>query len=265
MKKTIETHLEELNILGYTVIKNVLSSEELKLAQEKIVQVYETQKQETEGIVDITKTVENNIARMPFAYDKYFYNLLNNNKVIPYIKKILGDYFILQTQNGVIVHPNLAHSQNKWHRDLSYMNFVSDPPLAINAFFCITDFNLKTGATQLLPHSHKINYEPSPEYKEKHGISVEAKAGSVFLFNTMMFHRTGLNTSDGIRIGINHLYTKYILKQQIDIPALLNFKTPEDPFMSMVLGFDSHVPTNVLNYRLARKKSANKKKNNGLG
>jgi hypothetical protein len=28
----------------------------------------------------------------------------------------------------------------------------------------------------------------------------------------------------------------------------------------MLLGFDSHVPTNVLNYRLARKASADKKK-----
>ena len=260
MENKIKSHLEELDILGYTVIEDVLSQEELKLAQEKILQVYDIQKQETEGVVDITKTVENNIARMPFSYDEYFYNLLNNNKIIPYIKEVLGDYFILQTQNGVIVQPNITHSQNKWHRDLSYMNFVSDPPLAINAFFCITDFNFKTGATQLLPFTHKINYEPTPEYKEKHGISVEAKAGSVFLFNTMMFHRTGLNVSDQVRIGINHLYCRYILKQQIDIPALLNFETPEDPFMSMLLGFDSHVPTNVLNYRLARKKSADKKK-----
>ena len=132
MENKIKSHLEELDILGYTVIEDVLSQEELKLAQEKILQVYDIQKQETEGVVDITKTVENNIARMPFSYDEYFYNLLNNNKIIPYIKEVLGDYFILQTQNGVIVQPNITHSQNKWHRDLSYMNFVSDPPLAIN-------------------------------------------------------------------------------------------------------------------------------------
>lgn len=253
----MKKHLEELNILGYTVLENVLSPEEIQLAQSKIFSVYETQKQETEGHFDISQTVENNIARMPFAYDEYFYNLLNNNKIIPYIKEILGDYFILQTQNGVIVEPNLAHSQNKWHRDLSYMNYVSNPPLAVNAFFCITDFNLKTGATHLLPYTHNINFEPSPEYMEKHAVHVEAKAGSVFLFNTMMFHRTGLNISDGTRIGINHLYSKYILKQQIDIPSILNFKSPEDPFLNMLLGFDSKVPTSVLEFRQIR---YNKKK-----
>ena len=210
MENNLKKHLEELDILGFTIIENVLSEEELALAKEKISNVYETQKQETVDYFDISQTVENNIARMPFAYDKFFYKLLNNNKIIPYVKEILGDYFILQTQNGVIVEPNLTHSQNKWHRDLSYMNYVSNPPLALNAFFCITDFNSKTGATQLLPFTHKINYEPSLDYFDKHGISVEAKAGSVFLFNTMMFHRTGLNIFDKARIGINHLYTKYI-------------------------------------------------------
>ena len=36
MENKIKSHLEELDILGYTVIENVLSQEELKLAQEKI-------------------------------------------------------------------------------------------------------------------------------------------------------------------------------------------------------------------------------------
>lgn len=253
-----DKHLEELDILGYTLIENVLTFEELEIIKKKITEVYSKQKAETEGHFDISQTVENNIARMPFVYDDYFYKILNNNKIIPYIKEILGDYFILQTQNGVMVEPNLTHSQNKWHRDLSYMNYVSDPPLAVNAFFCITDFNFKTGATQLLPHTHKINYEPSFEYMNKHSISVEAKAGSVFLFNTMMFHRTGLNISDQTRIGINNLYAKYILKQQIDIPALLNFKTSEDSFLNMLLGFDSKVPTSILEFRQIRYNKKNK-------
>jgi ectoine hydroxylase-related dioxygenase (phytanoyl-CoA dioxygenase family) len=257
----MKKNLEELEILGYTVIEGVLSSDELVAARAKITAVNIMQKQEMQNHFDITQIAENNIARMPFVYDSFFYSLLNNAKIIPYIREILGEYFILQTQNGVLVDPNLTHSQNKWHRDFSHMNFVSDPVLAVNAFFCITDFNLKTGATCLLPHSHKINYKPSAEYMEKHGIHMELKAGSVFLFNTMMFHKTGLNVSEQTRIGINHLYTKYILKQQIDIPALLEFKTPDDSFMSMLLGFDSRVATSILDYRLIRKSSSDKKLN----
>ena len=255
-------NLEELEILGYTVIPNVLSKEELTLIKQSVTEVYQTQERETQKFFDISATPESNITRMPFAYNACFYNLLNNKKIIPYIKEMLGDYFILQTQNAIIVNPNKTHSQNKWHRDFPYMNFVSNPPIAINAFFCITDFNFNTGATQLLPHSHNVNYQPSDEYFSKHGISVNAEAGSVFLFNTMIFHRTGLNISDQDRIGINHIFSKYILKQQIDIPALLNFEVPEDEFLSMLLGFDSRVPTSVLDYRQVRKKGFDKKNAN---
>lgn len=252
MENKMKQHLEELDILGYTVIEDVLTKEELEMVTVKIKHIYDLQRKETEPFFDLDSTEERNIARAPFVYDDYFYNLLNNPKVIPYIKALLGDYFILQAQNGVIVEPQLVHSMSKWHRDLSHQNFVCDPLIAVNAFYCITDFNAQTGATMLIPHSHKINYPPSPEFMQKHGISVNAPAGSVFLFNTMMFHRTGSNVSNGLRIGLSHMYTKYFIKQQMDIPALLNFKVPEDPYMRMLMGFDSLVPTNILEYRKVR-------------
>ncbi len=254
-------HLEELDILGYTLIKKALLPEEVNELKNELERIWDIQEKETEGIFNIKEIAENNIVRAPLAYSNSFIKAYNNSKTIPLIREILGDYFILSQENGVIVHPNLTHSQNKWHRDLSHMNFVSDPPLAINAFFCLTNFNVETGATQLLPFSHKINYEPSSDYISKHSISIEAEAGDVFLFNSMLFHRTGINTSQGKRMGLNHIYTKYILKQQIDIPALLEFKSPEDPFLNMLLGFDSRVPTSVLDYRKIRKVSSDKKKN----
>ena len=257
----INKYLEELEILGYTLIKNALQPSEVEELKNELERIWNIQEKEVEKVFNIKEIAENNIVRAPLTYSNSFIKAYNNSKTIPLIKEILGDYFIISQENGVIVHPNLTHSQNKWHRDLSYMNFVSNPPLAVNAFFCLTNFTAETGATQLLPHSHKINYEPSAEYMSNHGISIEAEAGDVFLFNSMLFHRTGINVSQGKRIGLNHIYTKYILKQQIDIPALLNFKAPEDSFLNMLLGFDSRVPTSVLDYRKIRKASSNKKKN----
>jgi ectoine hydroxylase-related dioxygenase (phytanoyl-CoA dioxygenase family) len=252
MESKYKHNIEELEILGYTIIEDVLSKEELAIVTEKILAVNEMQKKETEPFFDITQTDENNIARAPFVYDDYFYNLLNHPKVMPFIKELLGNYFVLQAQNGVIVYPHLQHSMSRWHRDLSHQNFVAEPLIAVNAFFAITPFNSQTGATMLIPHSHRIGYPPSPEYREKYGISVDAPAGSVFFFNTMLFHQTGRNVSDGPRIGLSHMYTKYFIKQQMDVPALLKFKAPQDPFMNMLLGFDSWVPTDVLEFRKKR-------------
>lgn len=255
----MEKYLEELDILGYTLIENVITLEDTQEIITKLEDIWKIQEQETSDKFNVKEIAENNIVRAPFAYDEIFYKTLNNPKTIPFIKEVLGDYFILSQQNGVMVEPNLTHSQNKWHRDFPNIYYASNPPLAMNAFFCLTDFTFETGATQLLPYSHKINYTPSDEYFKNHGITIEAKAGSVFLFNTMLFHRTGINVSQEKRIGLNHLYTKYLFKQQIDIPALLNFKTPEDPFLNMLMGFDSLVPTSTLDYRIIRKANNDRK------
>lgn len=254
-------HLEELDILGYTLIENVLTAEDLQTIAQQLQEIWKVQEQEVEGVFDIVNSPENNIVRAPLAYHEIFAKAYNNPVVITLLKEVLGDYFILSQENGVIVEPNLTHSQNKWHRDFPHMHFVSTQPLAINAFFCITDFTFETGATQVLPHSHKIDYEPSPEYMEKHSVNIQAKAGSVFLFNTMLYHRTGKNISGKKRIGLNHIYSKYILKQQIDIPSLFDYQEPEDSFLKMLLGFDSKVPTSTFDYRIARKQSlANRNK-----
>lgn len=258
--KQMQHHVEELDILGYTVVEDVLNVDELAHVRAKILEVYEIQKKETEPYFDITETEENNIARSLFLYDDHFYHILNHPTIIPLIEKVLGNYYVLFGQNGVVVHPQEEHSMSRWHRDLSHMNFVCDTTLALDVFFCITDFNSQTGATKLVPGSHKINYEPSLEFMEKYGVSVTAKAGSVFLFNAMLFHRTGSNVSKGPRVGLNHMYTKYILKQQIDIPASLNYEMPEDPHMQMLLGFGSLVPNNLLNYRKFRYEASLKKK-----
>ncbi len=260
MESYLLKHKEELDILGYTVIENVLSKEELETIKKKVFEVYDLQRKETEPFFNLDDTEERNIARVPFIYDDYFYNFIDHPKVMPLIREMLGNYYVLFGQNAVIVEPEVTHSMSRWHRDLSHMNFVADPPIAINVFFAITDFNEKTGGTKLVPHSHRIPYQPSVEFLEDHGVSVVAPAGSIFFFNTMMYHRTGSNNSDGVRIGLSHMYTKYFVKQQMDIPALLNHKAPEDPYMQMLLGFDSWVPTNVLEYRKVRNKSVERRK-----
>ena len=42
------------------------------------------------------------------------------------------------------------------------------------------------------------------EYVEKYGEAVEAKAGSVFLMDSMLIHKAGYNSSGGTRRGQTH-------------------------------------------------------------
>jgi ectoine hydroxylase-related dioxygenase (phytanoyl-CoA dioxygenase family) len=246
-----EGHLEEFDILGYTVIEDVLTPDELNILREEIMRVYE--EQEFSFSKDSMQLInEKYLARAPLCYSESYLKLAQRSDMLEYVKRVLGDYYILNLQNGIINMPGEEHHQSSWHRDLPYQNWVSNNPLACNLYYCLDDYSAETGATCLLPFSHKLTFMPSIEYVNKHAIQVKTKAGSVVLFNSMIFHKAGFNHSDQIRRGINHVYSKAIIRQQIDLPRMLGGRYKEDPLLNRLLGYDAQTAQTVEAFRQRR-------------
>jgi ectoine hydroxylase-related dioxygenase (phytanoyl-CoA dioxygenase family) len=212
----LDQQTEELSLLGYTVIKDVLSSKELDEYRKRLDEVYIVQKNEFSEN-DLASINELNLARLLLAYDSHFVNFLTQKPIVDLLKKILGNYFILHLQNGIINTPKEGHHQNSWHRDLPYHDFTISKPLALSVLYCLDDFNESTGGTNVIPYTHKSDIMPSDTYIQNHSFQVTAKAGSVIVFDSMIFHKAGFNSSVQIRRGVNHMFTTPILKQQIII------------------------------------------------
>jgi ectoine hydroxylase-related dioxygenase (phytanoyl-CoA dioxygenase family) len=153
------------------------------------------------------------------------------------------------SQNAIINRPTDAHYQVTWHRDLNYQHWVSSRPLAISALYAIDDFSDLTGGTLLIPASHKSEEFPSPEYIAAHQVGLTAKAGSILVFDAMLFHRSGTNRSQIIRRAVNHIYTLPLIKQQISFPRMLNGKFGDDPWLRYFLGYDSETGDSVQAWR----------------
>jgi len=253
LSSDLDGYLEEISILGYTILENVIDHTELAEIRVKLYEVYSVQETEL-GKEYLHSIQETDIARCPLAYDQFFLKLPTNPRVLEIIKALLGEYFVLHLQNGIINRPNLEIHQSSWHRDLPYQDFIISRPLAISALFCIDDFNEKTGGTLVLPYSHKLEQQPSETFLDKNSVNLVAKAGSVIMFDSMLYHRAGYNSSDHIRRGINHVFVAGILKQQINIPKMLDGHFKEDPFLHMLLGYDSEVSENVAEFRKRRHK-----------
>ena len=246
-----DLHLEELSIQGYTVLPPVVDGETLGVISERLEAVYSQQESEfgADGLASIN---ELNLARCPLAYDDYFLKLATNDQVLKVVTALLGDYFLLHLQNGVINRPSKEHHQSSWHRDLPYQDYVISKPIAVSAFWCIDEFTTENGATFVLPFSHREDKLPGLSYVEKHGLQMKAPAGSVIIFNSMLYHRAGYNRSENTRRGINHVYTVPILKQQIDLPSALEGKHADDPFLHKLLGYGSQVKGSVSDFRQSR-------------
>jgi ectoine hydroxylase-related dioxygenase (phytanoyl-CoA dioxygenase family) len=244
--------VEEIRIRGYGVIAGALSGPEVETVRAKLDEVYETQVEEVGGEERLREMNDAHIVRLLLAYDDYFLRPATNPAVLAVVERLLGDYFIINQQNGIINPPNRENYQVSWHRDLSYQHFVSTRPLAVSALFCIDDFSEETGGTHVLPASHKTEPFPSAEFVEANQLCITARAGSVLVFDSMLYHRAGQNRSQSERRALNHMYTLPFLKQQISVPEALQGRFREDAFLGRFLGYESEPGKNVAQWRNAK-------------
>jgi ectoine hydroxylase-related dioxygenase (phytanoyl-CoA dioxygenase family) len=247
----IERHAENIFIKGYSIKNNLLTHEDCLKYTSILNNVYE--KQEVDfGKDKLERIHELDIARMPFLQDRRMSELYLNPFIIELTTHILGSNFQLHLQNAIINKPNKYHHQSSWHRDLPYQDWVISKPLALNAFYCLTDFTEENGTTVLLPFSHKIDHFPSEGYVNENEVKIIAKAGSVIFFDSMLYHRASYNSSNMIRYGVNNLFVVPILKQQVDIANFFHKDEGLSEQEKMILGLKFVVPCSVLDFREKR-------------
>lgn len=248
----LDLHIEEILVNGFTIVPNVLDDAVLAETRRRIDAVYDAQAAEIGGAESLKQINDESVARCMLAYDDYFLELATNSKVLAILERLLGDYFTLCQQNAIINLPNQEHYQTSWHRDLIYQHFVPSRPLAVSALLCIDDFSEDTGGTNVLPASHKLEKFPSQEFVQKHEFPISTAAGSAIVFDSMLFHRGGFNRSSQTRRGLNHLYALPFIKQQVNLPEILNGKYSDNEFLSRFLGYESEPAADVREWRLKR-------------
>lgn len=239
----VENAVQEIRNLGFTVVHSGHSDDELKILSEKFDLVYLSYANKF-GKDRLKEIDEHNTIRLPLVLDKCFLDLANNPVIIDILKKLIIGKFILNQQNGIINPACQQYNQSAWHRDLPYQHFLTTTPLAISALFCLDDFNMENGATHVLPASHKHEMFPSNPYILKNGIQVIAPADSFIIMDCMAFHRGGNNLTKQNRRAVNNIYSIPLIKQQIDIPTVLD-KLDLDDNLKELLGFKYKQPQSI--------------------
>lgn len=250
----LDAAVEEVRISGFTLLKDVLTGSELDACRQKLDALYQTQIAEV-GSEDALHVINDAFTvRCPLAYDDFFIGISAKRPVLDVVGKLLGDYYIIMLQNGLLNVPAEGNQQNagQWHRDLNYQHFVSSRPLSISALVCVDRFSAASGGTAVLAGSHKHEPFPSESYVRAHETVIEAEPGSVLVFDSMLFHRGGLNVTDAPRRAINHMYTLPLLRQQISVPAMLGGRHSDDPFLRRFLGYEIETPPSVAEFRQER-------------
>jgi ectoine hydroxylase-related dioxygenase (phytanoyl-CoA dioxygenase family) len=213
--------VEEISTKGFTVLRGNFDDTFVERLAQYSLASYARQAEAVGGEDNLVKINDANIARAPCVDFQEFVILAMCPLLHEVAREIFGPNYILYSQNSIINVPGTNHYQFAWHRDLNYQHFTSSRCLGLSAIFCVHAFNSFTGGTYVLPATHKVERFPSDRYVVANQICLNAEPGDWIIFDSMLFHRTGLNKSNKMRIGINHILVPPFVSQQYDFTSMI--------------------------------------------
>jgi len=241
----IELHVERIRRVGFTILDSGLHTEDVRQFSDRLDRLQAEQARRAGGIDRLVAIGEHETVRCCLAYDDAFVKLAANPRVLAVSRALMGDYVVLMQQNGIVNPAGRQHVQTAFHRDLPYQHFVSSRPLAVSALFCVDAFTAENGATVILPGTHKAEEFPSPALVAELAQGVEAPMGHYLVFDSMLFHRAGSNTSARPRRAVNHVYGLPFVAQQISLPDQLGGRHADDPDLRRLFGYESGPASSV--------------------
>jgi ectoine hydroxylase-related dioxygenase (phytanoyl-CoA dioxygenase family) len=250
-QSTVAQWAERIRLAGYVVVPGGFSSADIADFSHRLDRVMDRQVEEF-GADRLAAIGDTLTARCPLVYDEAFVRLAAHPDVLALARELLGDYIVLMQQNGVINPAGQQHTQLSYHRDLPYQHFTSSRPLAISALFCIDPFRPETGATTVIPASHRMEAFPSDQVAAALDTAVTAEPGSFIVFDSMLFHRAGANRSDRPRRAVNQVYSVPVIAQQISLAEAMPSTYASDPALARLFGFEVAPARSVTAWRERR-------------
>jgi ectoine hydroxylase-related dioxygenase (phytanoyl-CoA dioxygenase family) len=244
-----ERRFELLERDGYFVIEHVFDDGFLQETRERMGRIWDAQLAQY-GEELLERIGDHGVMRAMMEVDPFFLEYIRHPTIFRYVEATVGPTAILHLQNGVVAHPDRPHNQGRYHRDFP-KNFLPSKIISFNAFIALDDFNEQTGGTWVVPGTHRFESLPSEEYVEAHEKQLSMPAGSVLFFDSMLWHRGGVNYSSSIRRGMNHQFTRPFIKQQLDYPVIMKGKVDLESPIAQTLGMWSVAPKSVSEYRVS--------------
>lgn len=243
-----EQDLEDLRIKGYCILRDWVSVEWIQSIRAVLPLVFE--KHNEIRIKNGNGIVSEGVALNALASEDLFIEFLEEMVVRGLINDLEKGYFRTECILNSFSALNNIASENKLfhkkvHRDTKI--YSGDIPLMINLLVMLDDFTVENGATLLLPYSHLHREEPTSRFFKANSIHAVGSTGDIVIWNSNVFHASGVNTTDKVRRGLPITFTLPQHKQLLDYPKALGLAKAEtvSDKVKHLLGYSSASPNSV--------------------
>jgi len=253
-----EEHEDDAEILAYYKKHYTVSDAE---AQRMVARIHQYRRDNagTRWPVPINK-VSKNFLHLPTLFDndrsQRVWNLINKAPdlipliehpvVLPMVRHVMGQDCNLHDFQSTSIGPHTGGGA--WHVDAP-LGQIAEPlpefPLTLQNVWMLDDFTADNGATRVMPRSHKLRKSPPWGSDPLEGeVTLTAPAGSVAIWLSNTWHRSGPNDTDGQRRAILCNYNVSWLRLFTDFTSTLPAEVL--PTLSddarYLLGFSARAP-----------------------
>lgn len=207
---------------GYLVMRNALSPDELRRAQEAFDRAAERARPEWERKVAEGKAPKEyyGIGNL-FDTDDIFVELVNHPVTFPVVRGAIGEDVQIEGSTGRVYPPGPTYVH--WHSDIGGMlglNKEASPNFRAKLHYFLSDVPEDRGCLGFVPGSHRVPLKDLPKVARMEDmpghIRLPMKAGDAVLFHVHGWHTVFPNTSDRPRKSLIYCYSHFWMKQNTE-------------------------------------------------
>jgi ectoine hydroxylase-related dioxygenase (phytanoyl-CoA dioxygenase family) len=247
-------HVYAVRARGFTVLRGVLEKpfvDRVLAAVDRLVDEDDA----TWGAENLVAMHERGALRNLCDLDPVFAELLARSPALPVLDALLGDRYVLNCYDGLVLFPGEGRYPWDFHTDVLPLAGYATPggtAPAINVLYFLGDTNEQNGATWFVPGSHRcVMPSPPPELLAELAEPVEATAGDMLLCDARIWHCAGTNRSPHRRALVKSLFTAPWFRPQMDFTRAVaaDVAGALDPRTRRLLGFGNAPPISVAELR----------------
>lgn len=180
--------------------------------------------------------------------ENYFIDLLAvfcKAGLVDKLEYMLGGKPILNSFGGLNNLSSTDAYVRNVHRDVR--SWSAEHMQMAQALVLLDDFTADNGATLFLPGSHQVASKPSDEAFELGARKALGAAGSVYLFDSRIWHAAGVNRTRAARRCLTLTFTRSYFKPQFDYCRALGdtFCLAQPPSVQQLLGWFARTPSSL--------------------
>jgi ectoine hydroxylase-related dioxygenase (phytanoyl-CoA dioxygenase family) len=237
---------QKLSADGYAYLPQLIDSDELEHLRVDLTEAIDRcrEVQLRNNIVQRTEQTAHHILQANTA----FIDLLAKFGVwgvSDLLREMLGGEVVINSFGGL----NNLNSSNAYvrnvHRDVR--SWSAESMQMAQVLVLLDDFTETNGATLFLAGSHKSPEKPADRQFEAQAAMALGKAGSLYLFDSRIWHAAGVNQTQGPRRCLTLTFTRSYFKPQFDYCRALGaaFCEQQTPELQQLLGWFARTPSDL--------------------